>query len=47
MYIFHKVDQMSDRAEENAKKSNSAQETSAEGNVSPAKDCSITQKQLV
>ncbi|XP_010077559.1 PREDICTED: ARL14 effector protein-like [Pterocles gutturalis] len=38
---------MSDHVEENCKKSNSAQETSAEGNVSPAKDCSITQKQLV
>lgn len=47
MYIFHKGDQMSHHVEENCKKSNSAQETSAEGNVSPAKDCSITQKQLV
>ncbi|KAM6363964.1 ARL14 effector protein-like [Pluvialis apricaria] len=37
---------MSDHTQENGKKSNSAQITSAEGNVSPAKDCSITQKQL-
>ncbi|KAM7076370.1 ARL14 effector protein-like [Ciconia maguari] len=36
---------MSDHAEENCKKSNSAQETCAEGNVSPDKDCSVTQKQ--
>uniref|UniRef100_A0A8B9C9B8 ARF like GTPase 14 effector protein like n=2 Tax=Anserinae TaxID=2068722 RepID=A0A8B9C9B8_9AVES len=32
--------------EANDKKSNSGQETSAEGNVSPAKDSTITQKQL-
>ncbi|XP_074877196.1 ARL14 effector protein-like [Buteo buteo] len=38
--------QVSDHAEENCKKSNSAQETPAEGNVSPAKDCSASQKQL-
>uniref|UniRef100_A0A8B9SCG3 ADP ribosylation factor like GTPase 14 effector protein like n=1 Tax=Apteryx owenii TaxID=8824 RepID=A0A8B9SCG3_APTOW len=37
---------MSDHLEENWKKSNSAQETSAERNASPPKDCSITQKQL-
>ncbi|XP_030326823.1 ARL14 effector protein-like [Strigops habroptila] len=37
---------MSDLTEENCKKSNSAQEASAEGNVSPEKDGSITQKQL-
>ncbi|XP_025960514.2 ARL14 effector protein-like [Dromaius novaehollandiae] len=37
---------MSDHSEENWKKSNSAQETSAERNASPPKDCSITQKQL-
>lgn len=47
MYVFHKDGQMSDHVEENCKKSNSDQETSAEGNVSSAKDCSITQKQLV
>lgn len=38
---------MSDLTEENFKKSNSAQETSAEGNASPEKDASVTQKQLV
>lgn len=38
---------MSDLTEENFKKSNSAQETSAEGNASPEKDASGTQKQLV
>ncbi|XP_013055051.1 ARL14 effector protein-like isoform X1 [Anser cygnoides] len=37
---------MSDHMEANDKKSNSGQETSAEGNVSPAKDSTITQKQL-
>lgn len=47
MYVFHKGSQVSDHAEENCKKSNSAQETPAEGNVSPAKDCSVSQKQLV
>ncbi|XP_052634159.1 ARL14 effector protein-like [Harpia harpyja] len=46
MYVFHKGSQISDHAEENCKKSNSAQETPAEGNVSPAKDCSVSQKQL-
>lgn len=47
MYVFHKSNQMSDHMEANDKKSNSGQETSAEGNVSPAKDSTITQKQLV
>ncbi|XP_074789127.1 ARL14 effector protein-like [Athene noctua] len=37
---------MSDQVEEHGKKSDSAQETSAEGNVSPAKDFSVKQKQL-
>ncbi|XP_010160789.2 ARL14 effector protein-like [Antrostomus carolinensis] len=37
---------MGDRAEENFKKRNSAQETSAEGNVSFTKDCLITQKKM-
>ncbi|XP_035424944.1 ARL14 effector protein-like [Cygnus atratus] len=37
---------MSDHMEANDKKSNSGQETSAEGNVSPAKGSTITQKQL-
>ncbi|KAM9167777.1 ARL14 effector protein-like [Mergus octosetaceus] len=37
---------MSDHMEANGKKSNTGQETSAEGNVSPAKDCSKTQKRL-
>ncbi|XP_074669818.1 ARL14 effector protein-like [Strix aluco] len=37
---------MSDQVEEHSKKSDSVQETPAEGNVSPAKDCSVKQKQL-
>ncbi|XP_035166889.1 ARL14 effector protein-like isoform X2 [Oxyura jamaicensis] len=37
---------MSDHMEANGKKSISGKETSAEGNVSPAKDSSITPKQL-
>lgn len=47
MYVFHKGGQMNDHTEENGKKSNSAQVTSAEENVSAAKNCSITQNQLV
>ncbi|XP_065518040.1 ARL14 effector protein-like [Lathamus discolor] len=37
---------MSDLTEENGKKSNSAQKTSAEGNASPVKDAAVMQKQL-
>ncbi|KAM9262267.1 ARL14 effector protein-like [Morus bassanus] len=37
---------MSDHEEENGKKSNSAKEPSAEGKVSPDKDCSVKRKQL-
>ncbi|KAM8792654.1 ARL14 effector protein-like [Eudromia elegans] len=37
---------MSDRLEEDCKKSNSAQETFTERSPFPPKDCSITQKQL-
>lgn len=47
MCIFHKGGQMSDPMEEDCKNSYSSQETSAEKNMSPAKDSSVRRKKLV